>query len=65
MDEDQAPKQAERGRTQREDAVTRLHTELDRIAKARAKTPNGKTRTARRKAEAAHTKTPAHRPSPP
>jgi len=50
------PEQAERDRTQREDAVTRLQTELDRIAKARAKTRNSKSRTAKRKAEAAHTK---------
>lgn len=50
------PEQAERDRTQREDAVTRLQTELDRIAKARAKTQNSKSRTAKRKAEAAHTK---------
>src|SRR4029079_19173672 len=38
------PEQAERDRTQREDAVTRLQTELDRIAKARAKTQNSKAR---------------------
>src|SRR4029078_710921 len=38
------PEQAERDRTQREDAVTRLQTELDRIPKARAKTQNSKTR---------------------
>ncbi len=50
------PEQAERDRTQREDAVTRLQTELDRIAKARAKTQNSKSRTAKRNAEAAHTK---------
>src|SRR4029079_3193071 len=34
----------------------RLQTELDRIAKARAKTRNSKSRTAKRNAEAAHTK---------
>ena len=51
------PEQAERDRTQREDAVTRLHTELDRIAKARAKTQNSTSGTAKRQAEAAHTKT--------
>jgi transposase len=50
------PEQADRDRTQREDAITRLQTELDRIAKARVKTRNSNNRTTKRKAETAHTK---------
>lgn len=50
------PEQAERDRTQREDAVTRLEAELARIATARTKTRNAKARTAGPKAGAAHTK---------
>ena len=50
------PEQAERDRTQREDAVTRLEAELARIAIARTKTRNAKARTAQPKAGAAHTK---------
>jgi hypothetical protein len=52
------PEQAERDRTAREDAVTRLETELARIKQARERgRANKKTSTTtKRKAEAAHTK---------
>ena len=50
------PEQADRDRTQRADVIARLQIELDRIAKARDKTRNSKNHTAKRKAQAAHTK---------
>jgi transposase len=50
------PEQAERDRTQREDALTRLEAELERIKQARERDRKKTNATTRQKAEAAHTK---------
>lgn len=50
------PEQAERDRTQREEALTRLEAELERIKQARERDRKKTNATTRQKAEAAHTK---------
>jgi hypothetical protein len=51
------PEQADRDRSQREDAITRLEAELERIKQARERDRKKKTsRAAKQKADAAHTK---------